>query len=163
MNADAFRYLFEYHFGENRVIWDKCVSSLTYEQFIQENTYAHGSLRDQLIHLIDVDEVWFSELACSQPSDLFQPADYDDRPELRRHWDRVETAMRAYLAGLQDEMLFTRPIVEPEEDQDLLVWQVLLHVVNHGTDHRAQILRSLHDLGVDTTSQDFIFYVYDHE
>jgi uncharacterized damage-inducible protein DinB len=59
-------------------------------------------------------------------------------------------------------MLFDQPIEEPDEDQDLIVWQVLLHVVNHGTDHRAQLLRLLNDLGVETTSQDYIFYVYDH-
>jgi uncharacterized damage-inducible protein DinB len=70
--------------------------------------------------------------------------------------------MRAYLAELRDERLFDKPIVEPEEDTDLILWQVLLHVVNHGTDHRAQILRLLNDLGVKTTSQDYIFYVYDH-
>jgi predicted N-acetyltransferase YhbS len=40
--------------------------------------------------------------------------------------------------------------------------RVLLHVVNHGTDHRAQLLRSLHDLGLETSSQDYIFYVYEH-
>jgi uncharacterized damage-inducible protein DinB len=60
--------------------------------------------------------------------------------------------MRAYLAALKDEMLDTWPIQEPEEDKDLLAWQVLLHVVNHGTDHRAQLLRSLNDLGLATTS-----------
>jgi uncharacterized damage-inducible protein DinB len=41
------------------------------------------------------------------------------------------------------------------------VWQVLLHVVNHGTDHRAQILRLLNDMGVETAYQDFIFHVYE--
>ena len=111
---------------------------------------------------MDVEDVWFSQLRRVQPSEPFEPADFDDRENLRAHWDRVEQAMRAYLAALQDEMLFAKPIEEPEEDRDLLVWQVLLHVVNHGTDHRAQILRSLHDLGVETSSQDFIFYVYDH-
>ena len=70
--------------------------------------------------------------------------------------------MREYLAELRDDMLFDTPIEEPEEDKDLIVWQVLLHVVNHGTDHRAQLLRVLHDLGVQTTSQDYIFYVYGH-
>ncbi len=70
--------------------------------------------------------------------------------------------MRAYLAALGDEMLFAKPIKEPEEDKDLIVWQVLLHVANHGTDHRAQLLRMLNDLGIKTTSQDYIFYVYDH-
>jgi len=70
--------------------------------------------------------------------------------------------MRDYLAELRDDMLFAQPIAEPDEDKDLIVWQVLLDVVNHGTDHRAQILRLLNDLGVETTSQDYIFYVYDH-
>ena len=70
--------------------------------------------------------------------------------------------MRSYLAELRDEMLFAKPITEPEEDKDLVVWQVLLHVVNHGTDHRAQILRLLNDLGVKTTAQDYIFYVYEN-
>jgi uncharacterized damage-inducible protein DinB len=57
-------------------------------------------------------------------------------------------------------MLSTKPL--SGEDKDLLLWQVLLHVANHGTDHRAQALRTLHDLGVETTSQDYIFYVYEH-
>ena len=70
--------------------------------------------------------------------------------------------MRGYLAALRDEMLFDTPIEEPDEDRDLIVWQVLLHVVNHGTDHRAQLLRSLNDLGVETTWQDYIFYAYEH-
>ena len=70
--------------------------------------------------------------------------------------------MRDYLAELHDEMLFDKPIKEPKEDKELVVWQVLLHVANHGTDHRAQLLRFLNDLGVKTTSQDYIFYIYDN-
>ena len=70
--------------------------------------------------------------------------------------------MRSYLAALGDDMLFSKPITEPEEDNVLFTWQVLLHVVNHGTDHRAQLLRQLNDLGVKTVSQDYIFYVYKH-
>jgi len=69
--------------------------------------------------------------------------------------------MRDYLAALRDEMLFEKPFAEGE-DKDLILWQVLLHVVNHGTDHRAQLLRLLHDLGVKTEYQDYIFYVYEH-
>jgi uncharacterized damage-inducible protein DinB len=58
-------------------------------------------------------------------------------------------------------MLFEKPY-PPGEDENIILWQVLLHIVNHGTDHRAQLLRILHDLGVKTVSQDYIFYVYDH-
>ena len=158
MNADAFRHFYNYHFAENRKIWDYA-AQLSQEQFTQPVAYSRGSVRDQIVHLMDADEVWFSELRGVAPSEL-PPA--DDRKTLRAHWDDIEQSMREYLSTLQDKMLFSKPIREPEEDKDLIVWQVLLHVANHGTDHRAQLLRQLHDLGVKTTSQDYIFYVYDN-
>lgn len=162
MNADAFRYLYEYHFTENRRLWDSYVAPLTYEKFTQDAKYSHGSVRSQIIHLMNVDDIWFSELRGVEISEPFKPAVFDDRESIRARWDSIEQNMQDYLAKLRDDMLFEKPIVAIEEDKDLIVWQVLLHVVNHGTDHRAQLLRLLHDLGVKTTSQDFIFYVYDH-
>ena len=162
MNANSFRHFYDYHFTENRKIWDDYAAPLSHEQFTQNVAYSHGSVRDQIVHLMSVDEGWFSELRGVEPSEPFPPADFDDRQVIRAHWDEVEQLMRAYLAELRDDMLFDKPIKEPEEDKDLIVWQVLIHVANHGTDHRAQLLRLLNDLGVKTTSQDYIFYVYDH-
>lgn len=162
MNTDAFRYLYDYHFTENRRLWDNCITPLTLEQFTRKAAYSHGSVRDQVLHLMDVDELWFSELGGSQPSEPYPASSRDDRENIRIKWDGIERSMRTYLAQLRDGMLFEKPIKEPEEDKELRVWQVLLHVVNHGTDHRAQLLRLAHDLGVKTASQDFIFYVYDH-
>lgn len=162
MNANAFRYLYDYHFAENRRLWNSYVMPLTFEQFTQETGYSQGSVREQIVHLMNADELWFSELRDVIPPEPPAPTNLDDREIIRARWDDIEQNMRKYLAGLQDEMLFSKPIREPEEDQVLILWQVLLHVVNHGTDHRAQLLRQLHDLGIKTTSQDFIFYIYDH-
>lgn len=161
MNADAFRHFYEYHFSENRKIWGH-VTQLSEEQFTQQAGYSRGSVRDQILHLIDCEDTWFSELRGVGPSTPLPPSDPGDRNAIRIHWDHVEGKIRQYLAELRDEMLFDTPITEPEEDKDLIVWQVLLHIVNHGTDHRAQILRSMNDLGVKTSYQDYIFYVFEH-
>ncbi|MCK6538863.1 MAG: DinB family protein [Anaerolineales bacterium] len=161
MNADAFRHLYGYHFAENRKLWGY-VAQLSLEQFTQHVGYSHGSVRDQIVHLMDVDEVWFSELQGVQPSDPLPPVDGDDREIIRARWDKIEQMMRRYLDALREDMLLDKPIKEPEEDKDIIVWQALLHVVNHGTDHRAQILRLLNDLGVQTKHQDYIFYVYEN-
>ncbi|MCA9874752.1 MAG: DinB family protein [Anaerolineales bacterium] len=161
MNANAFRHFYNYHFAVNRKIWDTCITPLSYEQFTQPVDYSQGSIREQIIHLIGADDVWFSALQGVEPSEPPPPGSVDDRETIRAYWDRVEQNMRDYLAELQDDILFTAPIKEPDEDQGLLVWQVLLHVVNHGTDHRAQLLLLLHDLGVETPYQDYIFYVYE--
>lgn len=161
MNADAFRHFYGYHFAENRKIWDH-IAALSHELFTQRVDYSRGSVREQVVHLIDAEDVWFSELRGADPAEPIPAVDSDDRELIRAHWDGVEQKIRGYLEVLQDEMLFTRPIREPEEDQVLCVWQVLLHVANHATDHRAQLLRLLNDLGVGTTSQDYIFHVYDN-
>jgi uncharacterized damage-inducible protein DinB len=162
MNANAFRHFYGYHFAENRNLWDTYITSLSHEQFVQTVGYSHGSIRNQIVHLMNVDDTWFSELRGVEIPDSLDSANIDDREIIRAQWDTVEQKMRDYLDHLRDDMLFTKPIAEPQEDKDLILWQVLLHVVNHGTDHRAQLLRSLNDLGVKTVSQDYIFYVYDH-
>ena len=159
---NSFRHFYDYHFSENRIIWERYITLLSYEQFTKPIDYSHGSVRDQIVHLMSADDTWFSGLRGEEIPKPLDPAQFDDRKTIRAHWDRVEQNMREYLGKLWDDMLFEKPFVEGE-DKDLILWQVLLHVGNHGTDHRAQILRLLNELGVKTTSQDYIFYVYEHE
>jgi len=108
--------------------------------------------------------MWFSELRAFRPMEPIPASDIDDRDIIRAYWDDVEQKIRVYLVeDLYDDMLFSKPITEPDEDKDLIAWQVLIHVANHATDHRAQLLRVLHDLGVETKSQDYIFYIFDNQ
>ena len=160
MNAQAFREYFDYHFAENREIWDSYIVALPQEQFIQNIDYSIGSVRNHLIHLMNVDEAWFSGLRGVQEPEFLDATTTNNRDIIRAHGDRVENNVRDYLANLQDDMLFTNPLAD-EEDKDLVLWQVLLHIINHGTDHRAQVLRLLNDLGVKTAPQDYVFYLYD--
>jgi len=108
MNADAFRHFYNYHFAENRKVWEH-VAALTFEQFTQKADYSRGSIREQVVHLLDVEDVWFSELQNIQPSDpLPETTEVDDRDAIRALWDTVEQNTRAYLANLQDDQLFSK-------------------------------------------------------
>ncbi|MDJ0756394.1 MAG: DinB family protein [Ardenticatenaceae bacterium] len=160
MNADALRHFYDYHFSENRNLWKSYIMQISQEQFTRDADYSHGSIRDQIFHLISVDDTWFSDLRGVALPEPLDPADFPNLESIRAHWDTVEKKMRGYLAELRDDMLADKPL--SGEDENLALWQILLHVVNHGTDHRAQILRLLNDLGVKTVSQDYIFYVYEH-
>ena len=161
MNADAFRHLFGYHFAENRTVWDKYITALSDEQFSQDVGYSHGSVRNQIVHLMNVDEAWFTGLRGVEFVEGPEADSFVDRDSIRAQWDVVEQHLRDYLSTLRDEMLLEKPFAEGE-DKDLMLWQVLIQVANHGTDHRAQLLRLLNDMGVKTVSQDYIFYAYDH-
>jgi uncharacterized damage-inducible protein DinB len=39
-------------------------------------------------------------------------------------------------------------------------WAVLLHLVNHGTDHRSTVLQKLTEFGAPTFDQDFIIWLW---
>lgn len=162
MNADAFRHLYAYHFEQNRNIWNWFMADLSEEEFTQPVAYSVGSLRDQMIHMMSVDKVWFCSFWGDRDQSYFDPASFDSREAIRARWDELEQKMRAFLDDLRDDQLQDRPYPYHDEDNQLRLWQVLLHVVNHGTDHRAQVLRTLHDFGHRTPPQDYIFYVYDH-
>ena len=62
-------------------------------------------------------------------------------------------ALQDYIQNASDESLADTPLgmLGP-------AWQVLLHIVNHGTDHRSQVLRALTDLGAPAFDQDFIIH-----
>jgi uncharacterized damage-inducible protein DinB len=159
MNADAFRQFYEYHFSENHKLWEGA-AQLSDEQFTQNWDYSRGSVRDQVLHLMSCDRFWFSGLRKVHIPEDLKPEEFTDRAGIRERWDAIEADMRDYLGKLQDKVLFDHPL--EGGDEVLTVWQVLLHVANHGTDHRAQILRLLTDLGVETASQDYIFYIFDN-
>jgi len=160
MNADDFRSFYEYHFSENRKLWDSYITSLSQEQFTQPSSYSQGSVRNQIVHVMNVDNAWFGDLRGHQNAPELNPPDTTDRDIIRAYGDTVEARMRDYLAGLSDKMLSSKPL--QGEDANLVLWQVLLHVANHATDHRAQMLRQMNDLGIKTGPQDYVFYLYDH-
>lgn len=62
MNADDFRHLYEYHFTINRKIWDRCIVPLTDEQFKEKVPYSVGSVRNQVVHMLNIDDRWFCGL-----------------------------------------------------------------------------------------------------
>ena len=93
MNANAFRHFYNYHFAENHKIWDRYILPLSYEQFSQHADYSIGSVRDQIIHLLDVDELWFSELRNIEPPEPLPSTNLDDCKLIRERWDAIEQFM----------------------------------------------------------------------
>lgn len=161
MNADLFRQWYAYHITTNRKLWDECIVPLTDEQFTRKVDYSVGSVRNQVVHMLNIDDRWFSGLRGEPVPGFLNPVHYFKRDVIRAKWDGVVTRMQDFLEKLQDGDLVAQPFMAPDKDPTSL-WQILVHVANHGTDHRAQLLRILNDLGMKTFPQDYIVYAWEH-
>jgi uncharacterized damage-inducible protein DinB len=142
-----------YHVASNRRLWDHLLEHLTDEQFTQPLGYSHGSIRNQVVHLAATDHYWLHDIQ-SKPVTGLDPMDYPTRASFAATWGNIEAALLEYVQLLAEDDL--------QEVPDGLMetrWEALVHIVNHGTDHRAQILSMLHGLGAPTFEQDFPGYL----
>lgn len=159
---DQVRDLYAYNAWANRQVWD-CLASLTDEQFSQPLDYSVGSLRTQALHTLGVQSWWIHYLRTGEIVFLDDDA-FTDRASIRARWDEVDTETADYLAGITDADLgrLVRPAHWGDARPPVTVWQALFQVLNHSTDHRAQTLAGIFQLGGETIAQDYLLFAWDH-
>ena len=69
--------------------------------------------------------------------------------------------MRTYLAGLSDDDLTShlRYTVDNGEKRDRILWHCLVHVVNHGTQHRSEAAAILTSFNCSPGDLDFTVFL----
>lgn len=151
---EVVRAMLDYNYTQHRRVWDS-INALADEQFTQHVPYSHGSIRDHMVHLAATDSRWLRGLQGQPDARSFRlnPDDYPTRDSVRALCDGAAADVMAYINTLDEAAALYQPPGMP-----MTVWQTLLHLANHGTDHRAQVLRALHDFGAPTFDQDLVFY-----
>lgn len=165
MDKLFFRTLYDYTFWMDRKLWD-CITTLTTEQFHEPWDYSIGSICDQCVHMLVVEFWWpyFLQHGVMPDRSAFASSEIKTFAGLSSKRDEVEQGVRAYIETLTPEEL-QREVKPPHWDADdrpVHVWEALLQVANHSTDHRAQILAGLHRLGAQTIGQDYLLYTDEH-
>lgn len=160
MNAEFFRDLYNYNFWARDQVWS-CVEQLTDEEFETDIGYSYGTIRDQCVHMLAVEYWWFEFLRSGEVR--FADADkLDTRAAIRAEWATVEEMALGYVESADDAEL-QREVHPDHWDADegpIKVWQAMLQVANHSTDHRAQVLAGIQQLGGPTVAQDYLDYLF---
>ena len=145
-----------YNDALHRQTW-KSIHQLGDDLFTASIEYSHGSIRNQMVHLAAVDGRWTRGLKGMPEARSFNPYadDYPTPSSAFALWDPIAREFCDLTNSLDDEHLLLAP-----EGMNEPAWQIILHVVNHGTDHRAQVLRALHDFGAPTFNQDLIIHLW---
>jgi uncharacterized damage-inducible protein DinB len=154
--GELVRTMLRYHHDLNDRLWES-IGTLTEEKFTVEIEYSHGSIRNQMVHLSSAEARWVRGLEGRPDARRFgyDPLDYASVTRAQELSTATARATLAYVAGLGESDWFAVP-----PGMSGPVWQVLLHLVNHGTDHRAQVLRALQEFGAPTFDQDLILYLW---
>lgn len=153
------RILYEYNYWANRRIL-AAAARVSQAQASAPSRH-NGSLRHILLHTLDSEFGWRMRCQHNQSTPDLSEADFPTLDELGRRWGEEETAMRAYLAGLQDDNLtgLVRYTTDSGEKRERVLWHCLLHVVNHGTQHRSEAAALLTEYGSSPGDLDFTVFL----
>jgi uncharacterized damage-inducible protein DinB len=163
--AATLRKRYEYTSWANGRILD-VAGALTTEQLLEPRLTGHGSIRDTLVHMMSAHRGWLSwwdgSLSAMEAYNRqMSPADYPDVPALRRAWAEIEQQTLAFVSGLRDEdparvYGFDLPNGRRWETP---LWGMMEHIVNHGTQHRAEVAAMLTGFGHSPGDLDLIYYL----
>ena len=153
--------LYDYNYWANQRIL-AAAEKVSQEEFSAPARHNWGGLREILVHVMEAEWVW--RLRCQEqisPTTWPSEHDFPTLAMLRQRWQAEEQAMRGYVHSLIDDQLSQaldyRSIAGKPYSN--VLWQILTHVVNHGTQHRAECAALLTELGYSPGDIDMIVYL----
>ena len=156
---DDIHLLFHYNdWANDRVL--EVAEKLSTEQLREAKELGWGSLRGTLTHLMDAEIAWRELLSKGEFVDYLQPEAFADVAAIRQRWQEERAGFWRWLERLSDEDLLGAVSYAAEgETRYRLLWQCLAHLVNHGTQHRAECAAILTGFGHSPGNLDLTMYL----
>ena len=158
MNIDDIRYLFAYdRWATSRVL--AVLDGLDDANWSATQVVDERGLGGILVHQLGATQRWFHGLKedGQMPRPEREPLPTIDG--LRAAWAAEWPAIEAWLAGLDDAWLAREGT--DDDEKGVPYWQMLAHVVNHGTQHRSEAAAILTQAGRSPGDLDMIFFAAD--
>ncbi len=129
------------------------------EVFQAPAEFSYRGLRGTLVHALDVERGWRLRIQ-GQPAEVYDAElpeeEFPDVASLARAWAEEETAMRAWLATLDDGILDATIDLGPRDRFPLATF--LLHIVTHTAQQRRDAALILERAGCSPGEIDFLYY-----
>ena len=164
MNIQDMLTLYDYNYWANKRILASSVK-VSQEQFEASAAFPYGGLRGTLLHIPDTEWGWRALFQSIDSATDLNETDFPTLAALETRWDEEETAMRAYLSSLGDQDMDRHLYYTTDTgiERDRILWHCLLHVVNHGTQHRSEAAALLTEYGQSPGDLDFTVFLNEYQ
>jgi uncharacterized damage-inducible protein DinB len=158
--------LFDYNDWAFGLMWGS-IDQLDDAQFTAELDYSFGSIHNQVIHIISSHRRWLDRLRMQDVSPHLKFSDFPTKHSAKAEWDNTQVEVLDYVHSLDQSDLDQEVAYELRGRSfqgKSRRWEILLHLANHSTDHRSQILAMMAiRFGIATPEQDLLFYLWNRD
>jgi uncharacterized damage-inducible protein DinB len=164
MNKQDILLLYRYNQWSSKKILD-AAAKVTPEQFLAPSSFPHGGLRSTLVHAMFAQWVWRQRWEGTSPSQRFKPEDFPTFEVLRTRWEEEEKALMAFVENVSEEGLNSQVHYKTTDGTPHaeILWQLMAHVVNHGTQHKTEAAAMLTDFDQSPGDIDMIVFLRENQ
>ncbi len=160
MNKQDILTLYQYNQWANAKILNGAARA-TQEQYLAPATFPHGGLCGTLVHIMFAEWIWRNRWEGTSPAYRLKPEEFPTLETLRARWKEEEKKLMGFVDRVTDEKLnstisYTNTSGKPFTKT---LWHMMAHVVNHGTQHRAEAAALLTELGHSPGDIDLIYFL----
>ena len=158
VSVDVLRTQIDYTAWANLRLLE-AAAQITPEELAHDFKTADRSVIGTLAHIFAGDRIWLARLSGAPVPDFISDADRD-LAVLQSAWPALLDRWKSWAAELTEEQArehFAYTDLKGRQWRQPL-WQLVLHVVNHGTHHRGQISGFLRSLGYTPPPLDLHYY-----
>jgi uncharacterized damage-inducible protein DinB len=160
MNKQVIQMLYAYNRWANARLLE-AAANISETQFLAVARFPHGSLRSTFVHTLFAEWVWRQRWQGVASSTPWQPEDFPTFVSLRGRWDEEEKQLIEFIDSLTKQRLRAEfdYISTEGHPHRRVVWEAMLHLVNHGTQHRSEAAAMLTDMGCSPGDIDLIVFL----
>jgi len=160
MNKQDITLIYKYNQWANKKILEQ-VSNVTQDQFTAPATFPHGDLRGTLVHILFAEWIWRHRWEGTSPVVRLNPEDFPSFESLQSRWADEEGLLMKFIENVTDDQLESHFFYTSTEGSpyERVLWQAMLHLINHGTQHRSEAAALLTDYGHSPGDIDFIYFL----
>ncbi len=160
MRVEDIKLLYQYNEWANRRIL-AAAEQLSAEQLSQPNGLGWGDMRGLLVHILNAEIGWRHRLGNQGEYTWLEAEDFADIAAIRARYDAETAHLWQYLNGLSDaEVNAVLTYERAGETRSSALWHFLVHVVNHGTQHRSECAALLTGFGYSPGDMDFTVFLH---
>ena len=145
-----------YHYWATDKLLTAC-GALSEDDLHKDRDGSFGTLFATLVHMYSAEDIWLARWQNREDPGFSPAEDFTDIKHIRREWYGQRQRIEAFLDTADTDASMN------VKGYAFTLWQMLLHVIDHSSFHRGQVVHMLRNAGQVPPHTNFIHYLREQQ
>lgn len=141
-----------YHYWATGKLLDAC-ETLSKDALERDTGGSFGSLFATLVHMYSAENIWLARWQQQKDPGFTQESAFADVRDLRNEWQLKAETLLSFAKEADTSQIMTVGNFQHS------LWQMILHMIDHSSFHRGQVINMLRNEGQPPPKTNFIYYL----